>query len=73
MAKSVLRTYKVLMRTSSGVELRYTPTTGKYTSEDMDAIISALREDMRSNDPIAAHLAADLFAKLKHAEVSNAC
>jgi hypothetical protein len=57
------------MRTASGVELRYTPTTGKYTSKDMDAIIAALREDMRSNDPIAAHLAADLFEKLQHANV----
>lgn len=58
------------MRTASGVELRYTPTTGKYTSEDMDAIIAALKEDMNSNDPVGSQLATDLFKKLHH---SNVC
>jgi hypothetical protein len=42
-------------------------------SEDMNAIIAALEEDMKSNDLVGAQLATDLFKKLQHANISKEC
>lgn len=64
---------ELVMRTTSGVELFHNPTTNVYISEDMDAIMTALKEDMKSNDPVGAQLTSDLFEKLQHSEAYNEC
>lgn len=63
----------LVMRTASGVELFYNAATNTYMSEDMDAIIAALEEDMKSNNPMDVQMASGLLEKLQHANISKEC
>lgn len=62
----------LVMRTASGVELFYNAATNTYMSEDMNAVIAALEEDMKSNS-VDAQFATDLFEKLQHANIAKEC
>lgn len=63
--------YDLVMRTNSGVELFYNPEANVYMSEDMDAIMNALVEDMNSNNIIDSIMATSLFEKMKTATLIN--
>ncbi len=63
--------YELVMRTNSGVELFYDSDTNTYISEDMDAIMSALVEDITSNNIIDSIMATSLFEKMNAATLIN--
>jgi hypothetical protein len=59
--------YDLVMRTASGVELFYNPETNTYLSEDMDAVIDAIKKDMWSNNIMDVIIAHSLFEKMQEA------
>lgn len=71
MVKSMIITmsscFELVMRTASGVELFYNPNTNTYISKDMDAVITAIIEDINSNDYIGALIATSLFEHMQNA------
>ena len=63
--------YDLIMRTTSGVELFYNPETNPYLSEDMDAVMDAIKRDMRSNNLMDVIVATGLFEKMQKATLIN--
>ena len=63
--------YDLIMRTTSGVELFYNPETNTYLSEDMDAVMDAIKRDMRSNNLMDVIVATGLFEKMQKATLIN--
>lgn len=59
--------FELVMRTASGVELFYNPETNTYLSEDMDAVMEAIKRDMHSNNIIDVIMATGLFEKMQSA------
>lgn len=59
--------FELVMRTASGVELFYNPNTNTYISKNMDAVITAIIEDIHSNDSIGALIATSLFEHMQNA------
>lgn len=64
---------QLVMRTASGVELFHNPETDVYMSEDMDAVIAALKEDMESSNSQDVAMATALFERLQNANIYNEC
>lgn len=63
--------YELVMRTKSGVELFHEHTTNTYMSEDMDAVMNAITEDMESKRYPDSIIATCLFNKLQKATLIN--
>lgn len=63
--------YDLVMRTESGVELFYNPETNTYMSEDMDAVMDAIKKDMWSNNIMDVIMANSLFEKMQKATLIN--
>ena len=59
--------FELIMRTASGVELFYNPDTNTYMSEDMDAVMDALKRDMHSNNLMDVIMASSLFERMQKA------
>lgn len=59
--------FELVMRTASGVELFYNPETNTYMSEDMDAVMKAIKRDMHSNNLMDVIMATGLFEKMQNA------
>ena len=59
--------YDLIMRTASGVELFYNPETNTYMSEDMDAVMEAIKKDMWSNNIMDVIMANSLFERMQNA------
>lgn len=59
--------FELVMRTESGVELFYNPETNTYLSEDMDAVMEAIKKDMWSNNIMDVIMATSLFEKMQKA------
>lgn len=55
------------MRTAEGVELFYNPDTNTYMSEDMDAVMKAIKRDMHSNNILDVIMATSLFERMQNA------
>jgi hypothetical protein len=64
--------YDLVMRTASGVELFYNPETNTYMSEDMNAVMDAIKKDMWSNNIMDVIMANSLFEKMQKATLINA-
>lgn len=63
--------FELVMRTESGVELFYNPETNTYLSEDMDAVMEAIKKDMWSNNIMDVIMATSLFEKMQKATLIN--
>lgn len=59
--------FELVMRTESGVELFYNPETNTYLSEDMDAVMEAIKKDMWSNNIMDVIMANSLFERMQKA------
>lgn len=59
--------FELVMRTTSGVELFYNPETNTYLSEDMDAVMDAIKRDMHSNNLMDVIMATTLFERMQKA------
>lgn len=59
--------FEFVMRTAEGVELFYNPETNTYLSEDMDAVINAIKKDMWSNNIMDVIMANSLFERMQKA------
>jgi alpha-acetolactate decarboxylase len=59
--------FELIMRTASGVELFYNSETNTFMSEDMDAVIEAIKRDMHSNNLMDVIMATGLFEKMQEA------
>ena len=64
--------YDLIMRTASGVELFYNPETNTYMSEDMDAVMEAIKKDMWSNNIMDVIMSNSLFERMQNATLINA-
>lgn len=63
--------FELVMRTESGVELFYNPETNIYLSEDMDAVMDAIKKDMGSNNIMDVIMANSLFERMQKATLIN--
>ena len=63
--------FERVMRTESGVELFYNPETNTYMSEDMDAVMDAIKKDMWSNNIMDVIMANSLFERMQKATLIN--
>lgn len=59
--------FELIMRTAEGVELFYNPETNTYMSENMDAVVAAIKRDMHSNNLMDVILATSLFERMQKA------
>lgn len=59
--------FELVMRTASGVELFYNPNTNTYMSEDMNAVMDAIKRDMHSNNLMDVIMATSLFERMQNA------
>lgn len=59
--------FELVMRTAEGVELFYNPETNTYLSEDMDAVMDAIKKDMWSNNIMDVIMANSLFERMQKA------
>lgn len=64
--------FELVMRIAEGVELFYNPNTNTYISEDMDAVMDAIKKDMWSNNIMDVIMANSLFEKMQNATMQNA-
>lgn len=63
--------FELVMRTESGVELFYNPDTNTFMSEDMDAVMDAIKKDMWSNNIMDVIMANSLFERMQKATLIN--
>lgn len=63
--------FELIMRTASGVELFYNSDTNTYLSEDMDAVMEAIKRDMHSNNLMDVIMATTLFERMQKATLIN--